>query len=473
MSFSQRWRDIRTGFERPFWVANISELFERLSYYAAFASLARYLHEALQFPTERASSLAGFFGGLVWFLAIFGGATADRLGFRRALSLAYLILSCAYFLLGSIAAPWLGPVRNVVPLGALVVFVLALPALGIALVKPTVVGTTARASKENVRSIGYSIYYTLVNIGGAAGPIVASYVHRHMKVENVFRVAALSVFVMFFVVLLLFREPSRAGDTELPSIWHVVRNFCVVLGNYKLVLPVLGVALVLRLSLWFHPSLMIGWWVWAVLAALVLFGISKFMWFLLIFTGYWIVYWQEFITLPLYVHGYVSAKIDTELVLATGPIVVILFTVALNIFTQKFRAFTAITTGTLITSLAWIILILYPSLAGVILTLIAVAIGEITQSPRYYEYISRLAPLGQQGTYMGFAFLPLGIGSLIGGDFGGYLIHRFGEVEHRPAMMWWVIIGVGVATTILLWIYDRFFLPKPIAGMAPESRVTS
>ncbi len=42
MSFAQRWHDIRTGFERPFWVANISELFERLSYYAAFASLARY-----------------------------------------------------------------------------------------------------------------------------------------------------------------------------------------------------------------------------------------------------------------------------------------------------------------------------------------------------------------------------------------------------------------------------------------------
>jgi len=466
LSFAQRWRDIRTGFERPFWVANISELFERLSYYAAFASLARYLHEALQFPTEKASSLAGFFGGLVWFLAIFGGATADRLGFRRALSLAYLILSCAYFLLGSIAAPWLGPVRDVVPLGALVVFVLALPALGIALVKPTVVGTTARASKENVRSIGYSIYYTLVNIGGAAGPIVASYVHRHMRVENVFRVAALSVFVMFFLVLLLFREPTRAGDTELPSISQVVRNFCVVLGNYKLVLPALGVALMLRLIAWFYPSLTIPWWVWAAIAAVVLSGISKFMWFLVIFTGYWIVYWQEFITLPLYVHGYVSPNIDTELVLATGPIIVILYTVALSVLTQKARAFTAITAGTLITSLAWIILIFYPSLTGVILTLIAVAIGEITQSPRYYEYISRLAPAGQQGTYMGFAFLPLGIGSLIGGDFGGYLIHRFGEVEHRPAMMWWVIIGVGVVTTILLWVYDHFFLPKPVAEIA-------
>src|SRR5947208_11436663 len=111
----QRLRDIKAGFERPFWVANITELFERLSYYAAFASLARYLHEALKFPVQQASSLTGLFGGLVWFLAAFGGTVADRLGFRRALSLAYLILSGSYFLLGSLGAPWLAPLREHMP----------------------------------------------------------------------------------------------------------------------------------------------------------------------------------------------------------------------------------------------------------------------------------------------------------------------------------------------------------------------
>src|SRR5256886_3755527 len=141
MGFDQRLQEVRTGFERPFWVANISELFERLSYYAAFASLARYLHEALSFPTERAADLAGLFGGLVWFLAIFGGAVADRLGFRRALSLAYLILACSYFLLGSLSAPWLAPARAHLPLVAIVTLVLMLPALGVAMVKPAVVGT--------------------------------------------------------------------------------------------------------------------------------------------------------------------------------------------------------------------------------------------------------------------------------------------------------------------------------------------
>src|ERR1700693_3486785 len=151
MSFTGRLKEIRDGFEGPFWVANISELFERLSYYAAFASLARYLHETLSFPAAQASSLTGLFGGLVWFLAAFGGTLADRLGFRRSLSLAYFILSCSYFLLGSLGSSWLGPVRSVVPLWLLVSFGLVRAALGIAVGKPCSRGTTARASKENVR----------------------------------------------------------------------------------------------------------------------------------------------------------------------------------------------------------------------------------------------------------------------------------------------------------------------------------
>ena len=418
LSLTQRWHDIRTGFERPFWVANISELFERLSYYAAFASMTRYLHEALQFPSQQASALSGFFGGLVWFLPVFGGTLADRMGFRKALALAYLILTCAYFLLGSLGAPWFAPVRQTVPLGVLVAIVLALPAFGVALVKPTVVATTAHSSKENVRSFGYSIYYTLVNIGGALGPFVASYVHQRMSVENVFRVAALSVFLMFLAVLIFFREPNRAPETHTASMAEAGRNFLTVLTN------------------------------------------PRFMLFLLIFTGYWIVYWQEFLTLPLYVHNYVDANIDTELLLMTGPIVVIALTVVITLLTQKVPALAAITAGTLISALGWVFLILMPSGLGAVLTLIAVALGEITMSPRYYDYVSRLAPEGQQGTYMGFAFLPLGIGSLIGGAFGGFLIHYYGEVKHVPSGMWWVIIGVGVLTAMLLWVYDKVLMPK-------------
>ena len=417
LTFSERLNEIRTGFEPPFWVANISELFERLSYYAAFASLARYLHETLNFRVEQATSLTGLFGGLVWFLAVFGGTIADRLGFRRSLSLAYLILSCSYFLLGSIGSPWLAPVRNAMPLGVLVTLILMLPALGVALVKPCVVGTTARASKENVRSIGYSIYYTLVNIGGAAGPYIASWVHQHMRVENVFRVAALSVFAMFFAVLLLFKEPRRSGDVQTVSLAQSAKNFLTVISN------------------------------------------PRFMIFLLIFSGYWVVYWQEFIILPLYVHNYIDPNANTELLLVTGPLTVIALQLVFSLVTQRMPALRAIALGTLVSGLAWLILIAHPTVLMAVVTLFAVSVGEITQSPRYYEYISRLAPPGQQGTYMGFAFLPIGIGSLVGGWFGGTLIHHFGEVTHQPGRIWWAVTAVGVATAALLWIYDKSIRP--------------
>jgi POT family proton-dependent oligopeptide transporter len=422
MSFSQRLQEIRTGFERPFWVANISEIFERLAYYGAFASLANYLRETLNFPTEQTGTLTGFFGGMVWFLAIFGGAVADRLGFRKALSLAYLILSGAYFLLGSIGTPWLGPVRNAVPMTLFVGCILLLPALGISMVKPSVVGTTARASRENVRSLGYSIYYTMVNIGGLLGPFAGSLARRYLGAGKIFLIAAAAVFLMFFFVLAFFREPKRVDDAPMPKIGETLRNFATVLGN------------------------------------------PKFMIFLLIFTGYWIVFWQQWIVMPVYLHQFVRKDIDVERILMTDSIIVITCTILLNQLTKKLPAFSAIILGTFVTGISWLILAFYPSAWGAVATIGVLAIGEIVHQPRYYEYVSRLAPEGQQGTYMGFAFVPLGIGSLVGGWFGGKTLHYFGEVMNRPRWTWLVIVGVGVMTTLLLWIYDRIVKPGRAAA---------
>src|SRR5260370_26150948 len=93
--------------------------------------------------------------------------------------------------------------------------------------------------------------------------------------------AALSVFLMFFVVLVFFKEPQRSGETNTASITETLENFVKVLGN------------------------------------------PKFMLFLLIFSGYWIVYWQEFISLPLYVHDYIYPATNTDRMLSTRPPVVI------------------------------------------------------------------------------------------------------------------------------------------------------
>jgi predicted MFS family arabinose efflux permease len=170
-----------------------------------------------------------------------------------------------------------------------------------------------------------------------------------------------------------------------------------------------------------------------------------------------VVFWQQYISLPGYIHGYINSNADVEIILVTDGLTVICLTLAVNYLTRKIPAFQAVILGTVITSVSWIILALRPTIWGAVLSLFVLALGEIIQSPRYYEYISRLAPPGQQGTYMGFAFLPIGIGSLIGGWYGGMLVHHFGEVTHQPERIWFSVTAVGIATAALLWTYDKTF----------------
>ena len=425
LSFRDRLLEIRRGFEPAFWVANITELFERVAYYAQAAVLAIFLHESLHLSTEQTGTLMGLFGFAVWFLPILGGSLADRFGFRNSLAVAYLTLAVGYFLMGSLSASWMAPLRQALPLFWVVLLVLMIPALGPSVVKPVVAGTTARASTESVRSLGYSIYYTLVNIGGMLGPFIAFLVRRSLGIENVFRVSAFFVFLMFFATLAFYKEPRRSGEQSVPTIAAALRNMLIVLSNLPFVV------------------------------------------FLLIFSGFWIVFWQEFIALPLFLRGYVNPNANVDLLLTVDPFTVILFQIVVSYLTRRIPAFTAMTIGILIASFSWLVLLLHASTPFVIAALFILALGEITQSPRYYEYVSRLAPRGQQGTYMGYAFLPVAVGYLIGGRLGGYLVHYFGDVLHRPAEMWWVISAIGFATTLLMWIYNMVFKPIAAADSPP------
>ncbi|HZI33820.1 MAG TPA: MFS transporter, partial [Candidatus Binatia bacterium] len=197
-------------------------------------------------------------------------------------------------------------------------------------------------------------------------------------------------------------------------------------------------------------------------------GNPKFMLFLLIFTGYWIVFWQQYISLPGYIHGYINSGADVELILITDGLMVIGFTVLINYLIRKLPAFQAVILGTLVSSVSWLIVAFQPTILGVVLSIVVLALGEIIQQPRYYEYISRLAPPNQQGTYMGFAFLPIGIGSLVGGWFGGRVMHQFAEVAHQPQRAWYAIASVGLLTTLLLWVYDRIVKPSAQAPAPTE-----
>ena len=419
MSFGKRWQEIRNGFERSFWVANFTELFERLAYYGLQAVLAIYLHERLGLSEAETGSIQGIFGFVVWFLPILGGAIADRFGFRRTLATAYGILAAGYFLFASIGGDWLAPARAALPLYWVVLVILIVPALGPGLVKPVVAGTTARASRENVRSLGFSIYYTIVNVGGMLGPLVASFVRTSLGPEAVFIMSGSFSLAMLLVTIFAFKEPTRPPGTEVTSIRETLRNMVVVLGNLR------------------------------------------FVAFLLIFSGFFVMFWQIYIALPLYVRGYVDPNAPIDALIAIEGFGVISTTVLIAWLTKKWRPLPAMAVGVAITAVAWLILLLGNGSLFIAATLFVIALGEALQASRFYEYCSRLAPKGQEGVFMGYAFLPIAIGFLIAGQIGGRLVRYFGDVRHEPAQLWIVVCAIGLATALALVIYDRVVMREP------------
>jgi POT family proton-dependent oligopeptide transporter len=259
-----------------------------------------------------------------------------------------------------------------------------------------------------------------VNVGGALGPLMAWLVRKQLGLgmENVFRVAAASVFLMFWVTLFAYREPSGSPG-QGTSVWGAMRNMFVVLGNLRFVL------------------------------------------FLLISSGFYIVFWQMWISLPLFMRHYVDRNADVDKLLSIEAVTVISLQILITFVTRRRPAVQAMALGFLISALAWVLLAVHPSFFMMGAMLVVLALGEVTQASRYYEYCSRLAPPGQQGLYMGYAFLPIAIGYFIAGSLGGYLLHEFGEVRGRPAQMWWVIVGIGVLTAFLMWLYDKIVQPAP------------
>ncbi|HWO88292.1 MAG TPA: MFS transporter, partial [Gemmatimonadales bacterium] len=335
-----------------------------------------------------------------------------RIGFRRTLASAYLILTIGYFLLGSLSADFLAPLREAVPLYWFVLAILMVPALGPGVVKPVVAGTTARASTEQVRALGFSIYYTIVNIGGTLGPLMAFFVRRTLGLEYVFRVSALFTAAMFVVTILFFREPARSETSQPTTVGQAIRNLFVVFGNLK------------------------------------------FIAFLLIFSGFYVVFWQQYVALPLFLRR-LNPEANVDLLLMVDPATVILFTFLISYLTRGAPTFLALTVGVAISGLSWLLLMVSATTLFVIVALFVLALGEIVVSPRYYDYVSRLAPVGQQGLYMGFSFLPVAVGDLVGSPLGGWMVSHFGQDGRRLEHMWLVAAGVGLLTAALMFVYDR------------------
>src|SRR4051794_24598502 len=149
------------------WSAVVMELFERLAYYGMVLVLGIYLTRHLGMPDKQFGTILGVFTGALYFLPVFAGALADRFGYKPALTVAFIVLTAGYALLGTVTT---------VPL---ICVALALIAVGGSIIKPTISGTVARTTEEgSTRPVGFGLYYAMINAGGLIGPIIAAQIRN-------------------------------------------------------------------------------------------------------------------------------------------------------------------------------------------------------------------------------------------------------------------------------------------------------
>ena len=144
-------------FSRPFWTANIVELLERAAYYGMFIVITLYLSREVGFNDVGAAWLAGIFSAGLYFFPPFTGAYADKIGFRKALLLAFALLSIGYFGLGAF------------PVKKMVIPSMILLMIGGSFIKSVITGTVAKETSTINRARGFSIFYAMVNIGSFSG----------------------------------------------------------------------------------------------------------------------------------------------------------------------------------------------------------------------------------------------------------------------------------------------------------------
>ena len=408
-------------FSRNFWVANTLELFERFAFYGSKAVLTIYLAERVGLGPVAAASLAGLFSFVLYFLPLLAGTVVDRYGFKKSLAACFSIFCVGYFLIGLAGLNFGQPIVAAIGKRPYVLAVLMLTAIGGSLIKPSIVGTVARTSPPDLKSMGYSIYYTLVNFGGALGPILALAVRKNLGIEYVLVMSSITSFFLLLGTLLFFREPERAPDEAPPSSFaKVLRDMVMVFGNLR------------------------------------------FIGFLVIFSGFWIMFWQIFYSLPFYLTE--SLKFENfELIETVDAWTLILLTVAISAMVRRWRPIRAMTAGFAVASCSWLLIALVPRWETVVAAMFVFAVGEGMQAPRFYEYVADLAPREQVGTFMGFAFLPVAIGSIVGGVLGGRLVQHYVKESSHPESMWWIVAGIGFATTVLMVLYDLLVAPRPAA----------
>ncbi len=497
-------RSVFRMFPGAFWAANVMEIFERMGWYGFYAVSSLYLTGAvaaggLGFSSEDRGVIQGvvtFF--LYLFPAVFG-ALADRYGYKAMFLASCAVMLPGYLLLQIPTTFW----------GFFAVYFLV--AIGHGMFKPVVIATVAKTTDEKTGSMGFGIFYMMVNVGGFLGPIVAGVI-RGWSWSYVFWASAIWIGFLALTCALLYRDPRSEEEqaaTATRSLGDVFAGMIEVVGNGRFFTLVSGVLVVLVMGSKWWPFSLIGpiaggWIALNLLVDVALrsagrragegpwllqpmqVGEGRYMVFLLLMAGFWTSFNQIFLTLPEYIRDYadtsdlirslapvaggvtslfesmgVSTAGWSQAVLENGQVKpehlinlnafgIIIGQIAISWLIRNIKPLNTIINGVVVTVISFLVFILGESGWIIVTAILVFSVGEMMASPKSKEYAGRIAPPGKVGMYMGYFYWCSALGHLFGGLLSGVMYGHFGPAERGGTDnpdVMWIIFAVLAAST--------------------------
>ena len=397
LSFSEQVK----SFPGSFWVANLMEMLERLAYFSVRAVVGIFIVEAaarggLELTHFQRGTIFTVWALIQTLLPMFTGAYSDRYGYRVSLYIAFTINFFAYILMGQANS-----------YGSFFAAACML-ATGTAIFKPPLHGTLAHSVEKKNSSVGWGFFYMLVNIGGFLGPFIAGLM-RKMDWSYVFYAAAIITLLNFIPTIFLLKDLSKEVRKEKADTKGPFATFAD------------GIMTLVR--------------------------DARFMIFLLIFSGFWLMFMQLFDTLPIYIDEWVdSASILTllssigikniadihgnlppEWMINLDAGAIVIFMLLVGYITGKFKPIVMMVVGMLISTVGLLISGCFISGWWVLGGIFVFAVGEMTCSPKFSEYIGLMAPPEKKAIYMGYSNIPFAIGWTFAGMLSGIFYAQYSD----------------------------------------------
>ncbi len=414
----------RTPFPPVFWVANLVEVLERFAYYGIYFGFGIYMTQ-LGYSRDQLGVVQSLFLLLSYAIPVLSGTFADRYGFKKVLIISYLAYLPAILLL-MFTKSFSGIALTMLSIG-----------LAAGIFKPLIAGTVRVATDPTNKTLGFGIFYAMVNVGGSFGPIVAGKL-RAISWNHAFLAAAIAIGLMLIITIFFYREPPR--DLKGESLGQKFRDIGTALADVKF-----SVFLVLLGVFFWLP-----FWAFFNLCALY---VDSNLDTAQLYQGIRTVLGETAANFFSHTDDQGVRRVLGETISHTGYIIMILQLAVSRAF-EKTGAMSSFMVGMAIAAAGLVVLglarVTAPALVFVGIFLFAV--GEMISSPRIQEYITWIAPKEKAGLYMGSNFLAV----MIGGFCSGFvyttgLYSRFSE-SGQPEWVWYVMAAhlvLGIAAFLL------------------------